>query len=341
MVPKLVNLNNVKLACISAHRSTSLLLDSLASLTSLSAVDVSYNSLKSLGAVNSLRMLLQKCTQLHTLNLKSCSLQSSAITDFRDALKSSNSLTNLNISCNNLFGHSTSASSTEHFAVFCDGIQQLALQSLDISSTNFTNVSPRLITTFFMKPIQKLSIGSNVVGAETLRQISQVLPSSPLVSLDLFATGITEDICTALCDSLAANSTLTHLSLRGNKIGDVLKDVITLLEKTSALKELDLSECGIMFNGVQRVLNALSDDSPLQRLHLCSNDIGEEKRHFPLNLNLTKCLLMLDLSGNLFTKEEIEQMRKSWDAHHILPAHTLEPPYIQFTGDKTLHDQAW
>jgi Ran GTPase-activating protein (RanGAP) involved in mRNA processing and transport len=103
---------------------------------------------------------------------------------------------------------------------------------------------------------------------EATREILQALQSN---LIDMGVSG-----AAAIVEALRLNSSLQHLDLWGNQIGDAgAASIADALKLNSSLQHLDLSSNQIGAAGAGAIAEALRLNSSLQHLDLCDNEIGD------------------------------------------------------------------
>lgn len=109
-----------------------------------------------------------------------------------------------------------------------------------------------------------------------------------------------DDFIFCFSKALAANSSLTNLSLISSSIGDSgAASISQILKDNSSLTDLNLRFNEICASGAASLAEALEANSSLTKLNLCGNDIGNTGAA-PLSqaLKASRSLTHLNLSGN-------------------------------------------
>ena len=124
--------------------------------------------------------------------------------------------------------------------------------------------------------------------------------NSSLTNLSLISSSIGDSGAASISQILKDNSSLTDLNLRFNEIcASGAASLAEALEGNISLTNLDLSWNSIGLSGAASLAEALEANSSLTKLNLCGNDIGNTGAA-PLSqaLKASRSLTHLNLSGN-------------------------------------------
>ncbi|EGF81973.1 hypothetical protein BATDEDRAFT_87058 [Batrachochytrium dendrobatidis JAM81] len=132
-------------------------------------------------------------------------------------------------------------------------------------------------------------------------RLSEYLKVSNLSKLTVRASAVDDDKCRVLCHALLLNTTLTHLDLSHNKIGDSgacgLAKVISAPQ--TVMSVLHLSNNSIGLTGAQSMGKSLTVNTSLRQLDLRLNRLGDGGGHaLCTSLVKNKTVTEVDISGN-------------------------------------------
>lgn len=132
--------------------------------------------------------------------------------------------------------------------------------------------------------------------------IQKVLRTSKyLTRLTLAENQIDDDLCKAIVGGLVRNSTLRHLDLSHNRIGDGGASAVglVLLQQELALETLDLGDNEIREAGAASIADGLRVSRTLRQLSLRLNRLGDAGGELVLaSLAANETLTSLDVSNN-------------------------------------------
>jgi len=122
-----------------------------------------------------------------------------------------------------------------------------------------------------------LNLSHNKLGDTFLVHLSSLLNSTSLKELYLWSTDITDGVL-PLATSLATNTTLTTLQLRGNGIGhDGARALAQALKTNKTLEVLDLWYNPIGEEGLESLAHAIGAHGSLKEVHLGEGAIVTKK----------------------------------------------------------------
>ena len=279
------------------------------SMTRLEELRLGYNPLGSAGAVEVIKALCGSgVKQLWLYNTGIGELDCEALCEL---LKSSHSLQHLDIDQNNL--------SSESVASIITGLSHNnSLTILNISNSPFcmTNVN---------------------ILASVLKDHSKYT----LTELYLHDCQISSNSAVELAAALCKNTTLEHLNLTNNPIGEHVKGVTAvakMLVENKTLTWLDLQDCHISSEGAVELAAALCKNSTLNRLNLNRNTIGVKGASsmsdmLQHNTSLELLLLLDDSVG----EEGVHQLINTLKHNQTLTELWLPEKYKEESSDHRIH----
>ena len=228
-----------------------------------------------------------------------------------ELLKSSHSLQDLYIHRNNL--------SSESVASIITGLSHnSSLTTLIISNSHFSKTN-----------------------VDSLASILKDHSKCTLTELWLQDCHISSEGAVELAAALCKNTTLEHLNLSDNPIGEHVEGVTAvanMLVENKTLTELNLRDCHISSEGAVELADALCKNSTLKRLYLDGNPIGVEGASsmsdmLQHNTSLEELWLRDDSVG----EEGVRQLINSLKHNQTLRQLWLREKYKSETSDHRIH----
>ncbi|XP_068734580.1 NLR family CARD domain-containing protein 3-like [Montipora capricornis] len=152
--------------------------------------------------------------------------------------------------------------------------------------------------------IQRISGPHGIRGSGTAILAHAMAANSTVTELTLKYNGIGDSGAAAMAEAVEINSTLTTLLLAHNRIGESGAAALAkAVEMNSTLTELDLSYNGIGASGAAALVKAVEISSTLTELHLSDNGIGDSgaaalAKAVEINSTLTKLYLLSNKIGD-------------------------------------------
>lgn len=158
-----------------------------------------------------------------------------------------------------------------------------SLISIDLSSNRMTDKGTSIIFTSlktnksvsFLSIGSKTSIGRNVIGPKTVKEISEMLKENKVISeLNFSMTELNSINIVGFCPGLSQNKTLTHLNLSNNNIKS--SGAISVLKSLchSNIIELRMASNHITDDVSPYVSAFLAKNEHITLLDLSANDLG-------------------------------------------------------------------
>ena len=228
-----------------------------------------------------------------------------------ELLKSSHSLQYLHIQLNNL--------STESVASIITGLSHnSSLTTLDISYSHFS-----------------------MANVDSLASILKDHSKCTLTELYLEDCHISSEGAMELAAALCKNTTLKHLNLNRNPIGEHVEGVTAvakMLVENKTLTKLDLRDCHISSEGAVELAAALCKNSTLKHLNLSRNPIGVEGASSMSDmLQHNTSLEDLHLCDDSVGEEGVHQLINSLKHNQTLRELWLPKKYKSETSDHRIH----
>ncbi|ONK61173.1 uncharacterized protein A4U43_C08F26980 [Asparagus officinalis] len=126
------------------------------------------------------------------------------------------------------------------------------------------------------KTVAVLDISHNFLGNETMEKLQQMFSASTQkyggLTLDLHCNRFGPTSLFQICECPVLFARLEVLNLSGNRLTDSCSSYLyTILEKCKALYSLNIEQCSITSRTIQKVADALRDDSVLSHLSIGKN----------------------------------------------------------------------
>ena len=280
------------------------------SMTRLEDLQLGWNPIGSAGAVEVIKALCG--SGVKQLSLLATEIGEPDCESLCELLKSSHSLQHLDIEYNNL--------PSESVASIITGLSHSSsLALLNISNSHFS-----------------------IANVDSLASVLKDHSKSTLTKLVLHDCHISSEGAVELAAALCKNSTLQHLNLNSNPIGEHVEGVTAVAKmlvenktlivldlrychissegavklaaalcKNTILKHLDLDYNPIGVKGASSMSDMLQHNTSLEELHLCDDSVGEERVHQLINsLKHNQTLRRLRLPRKY--KSETSDHRISW-----------------------------
>ncbi|XP_072892298.1 NACHT, LRR and PYD domains-containing protein 3-like [Hemitrygon akajei] len=195
--------------------------------------------------------------------------------DLGYALSTIGSLTDLNLSDNNLGDSGVKLVSAALSNPVCK-IQKLWLENVGLTDSGAED----LVTALSTNPsLTELDLSDNKLGDSGVKLVSVALrrPECKIQKLELREVGLTDSGAEDLVSTLSTNPSLTELNLSGNKLGDSGVKLVSaaLRNPECKIKELRLGDVGLTDSGAADLASALSTIRSLTELNLGSNKLGD------------------------------------------------------------------
>lgn len=297
-----------------------------------------------------IKYILPKITEtLYETNLQYLNLHDNNITynivDLIDGLKNNNTLTNLNLSKNNLqddniyilaeilknnntlqkINLSDNFISDNGFTFIINAlVNNSSIVSLNLSYNNIIDLIldqyPLLDNFRKNKSLQELRLSHNMLTTDGIIVLSEILKyNSSLLTLDLSINKITANQLNYLTDALKVNKTLTELILTRNLIkDDGFYQIINIL-KENILKDLWISSNEITDINIKYLCEVLKINSSLRSLDLSFNNLTDISIYYLADiLEDNETLEYLDLSNNKITCNALIKMFEALESNSSL-----------------------
>ena len=263
--------------------------------TSLSSLDLRFNSIGNEGA-NSLAHALRVNTSLSSLDLSGNSIGYEGVNSLAQALRVNTSLSSLGLH-ENTIGNEGANSLAQALRV------NTSLSSLHLAGNCIGNEGANSLAQALRVNTSLSSLGlyENTIGNKGANSLAQALRvNTSLSSLDLFLNSIGYEGANSLAQALRVNTSLSSLGLYENTIGNKgANSLAQALRVNTSLSSLDLSRNSIGNEGANSLAQALRVNTSLSSLHLAGNCIGNEGANsLAQALRVNTSLSSLDLAWN-------------------------------------------
>jgi Ran GTPase-activating protein (RanGAP) involved in mRNA processing and transport len=268
--------------------------------TSLEVLCLSHNAICS-GGAKVVTTAMMQCHSLHTLEMDSCSIDSSAADTFSRMLRSHPSLQNISLNHNRL--------GSDGVISFCTGAAEAqCLRSVHLAYNEIvTEEAAKSINTMMRRcvTLREMNLSGNHIDARGAPHIGSAIEHSKVLTMYLQDMGFTEiSIDHFLDHGNAETQDLQVMILDDNPVGDeglgIIAECLSI-----GLTDLSLSRCCLTSASQATLLNLVSLSPNLRSLDLSNNALGptgcsdmvtwmtqNEKENFSLrSLELANCEL--------------------------------------------------
>lgn len=232
------------------------------SVPSLTRIDVGFNNLDQQLALNIVKAA-RPHGRLASLGLGSCKLHAFAAHELAEYVRSSTSLTSLDLEYNYI--------NVEGVTALARAIPASALACLNLSEVNRNHDEPQDM--------------SGIVAIAKALQTSRTLTSLNLSANDIRPNGVE-----VLAEALSQNATLKHLDVSSNRLCGVwlervrqlgsydaaaFRALANAVSRNKKLVDLNLRSNELGYEGAEAVAQMLAANVGLTRCDLCSNNLGD------------------------------------------------------------------
>lgn len=219
------------------------------------------------------------------------------------------------------------------------------------------------------KSLVSLNIGANQLGALELKTISNVIPISRLLILNLSDNFISNEGSASISFILTENSQLEQLYVSGNNIGQkgakliftalysnfslkkldlsnnpiktLFEDTSYALENNYCLKDLNLADCSLNYSSILLLSHILLKNKGLTSLNLACNSL-DDKGILPICRVLTKNFIIktLNLSRNKIRNEGAKSLSEVLMNNQGIVEVNLRENEIKDSGAEELSEAA-
>ncbi|XP_072894538.1 NACHT, LRR and PYD domains-containing protein 3-like isoform X1 [Hemitrygon akajei] len=286
------------------------LVSALSTNPSLTELDLSDNKLRDSGVKLLSAALRNPECKIQKLWLRDVDLKDSGAEDLVSALSTKPSLTELNLSDNELGDSGVKLVSAALRNPECK-IQKLWLRDVDLTDSGAKDLVSALSTN---PSLTELNLSDNKLGDSGVKLVSAALrnPECKIQKLGLRGVGLTDSGAEDLVSALSTKPSLTELDLSLNELGDSgVKQVFAALRNPECkIQKLQLSDVGLTDSGVEDLVSALSTNPSLTVLNLGSNSLKDRSvpalRRLILNF---PSLEWIWLVGNRFSETGKKELR--------------------------------
>ncbi|XP_030416640.1 NACHT, LRR and PYD domains-containing protein 3-like [Gopherus evgoodei] len=242
----------------------------------LTDLDLTANEVRNTGVQLLREGLKHQNCKLQRLSLKSCNISDDDCTDLAAALRTSQSLTELDLNFNHYLRDSV-------VQLLCEGLIQptCKLQSLKLNYCNITHVSCKDLAAV-LKTSQRLielDMGTNELQEAGVQLLCEALkhPNCRLQRLGLGLCRLTAACCGDLSSALSTSQTLVELNLQDNRLEDsgVQLPCEALKHPNCKLQKIKLRDCHLTDVCCGDLSSFLSTSQTLSELNLKHNKLED------------------------------------------------------------------
>ena len=172
--------------------------------------------------------------------------------------------------------------------------------------------------------IQELYLAHNISGKDSFRALSILVRS--LSTLDLHCQPIVES-WSSFFHSLAHATNLRHLDLSGNRFSQQdIGSLATALESNNAIEYVNLQDCQLSDQAIQRLAASLPRWKSLQKLNLAANLFPEKSAEF-LVQGVKQNVVLQDF-GHLFFYQCSDELQFYLDCNYWGKGKIMQHPHV-------------
>ncbi|XP_072894902.1 NACHT, LRR and PYD domains-containing protein 12-like [Hemitrygon akajei] len=248
--------------------------------------------------------------EIQKLRLRGVGLTDSGAKDLASALSTNPSLTDLDLSYNELEDSGVKLVSAALRNPECK-IQKLWLTRVGLTDSGAEDLVSALSTN---RSLTELDLSNNKLGDSGVKLVSAALrnPECKIQKLWLTRVGLTDSGAEDLVSALSTKPSLTELDLSDNKLGDsgVKLVSVALRNPECTIQKLGLYNVGLTDSGAADLVSALSTNPSLTGLNLRSNSLTDRSVPALRRLILTlPSLKLIELTGNQFSETGRKELK--------------------------------
>ncbi|XP_072892488.1 NACHT, LRR and PYD domains-containing protein 3-like isoform X3 [Hemitrygon akajei] len=213
--------------------------------------------------------------KIQKLWLWDVSLTYSGAEDLASALSTNTSLTELDMSENELGDSGVKLVSAALRNLECK-IQTLEMIDVGLTDSGAEDLVSALSTN---TSLMELNLSNNDLGDSGVKLVSAALrnPECKIQKLGLIDVGLTDSGAEDLASALSTNPLLTGLDLSENKLGDAGVKIVSVALRNPECKiqKLRLTHVSLTDSGTENLASALSANPSLTELNLSDNHLGD------------------------------------------------------------------
>ena len=276
----------------------------LSSNSKLEELNLSYNSLQTEGAIRITEVIMSSVTNLIKLNLSHNGITEHAAEFIATFLSKNCKLQELDLSCNNLqavgiikFIKSSCITSLIKFNISHNGISNHAAESI----ANFLYHNYKL---------EELDISHNDLQAAGAIKIAQLSNITNLTRFTISHNVITDHAAEDIAGFLSQNSKLEEIDLSYNnlKTDGAIKIVKLIIQNITNLLKFNIGHNGINDHAANYIANFLFQNSKLEELNLCHNNLETGGTIKIVELTNITNLIKLSINHNSITDHAAESI---------------------------------
>ena len=342
------------------HYSANVILNSLATITTLTMLDLNNNQIpqeagEALASVimhntileelylhsNNLGIetikvakSLQHITTLKTLNLSSNNIPQEAFEELALVIESNKQLEKLWLNDNNL--HSSANVILNSLATIT------TLTMLDLNNNQIPQEAGEALASVIMHNtiLEELYLHSNNLGIETIKVAKSLQHITTLKTLNLSSNNIPQEAFEELALVIESNKQLEKLWLNDNNLHSSANVILNSLATITTLTVLGLSNNQLPQEAGEALASVIMHNTGLEELYLHSNNLGIGTVKVAKSLQVITTLKMLSLISNNIPHEAFEELALVIESNKQLEKLWLNDNYLHSSAIAILNSLA-
>jgi len=314
-IAKMSSIVNLKKLYIGGNEITDDAAESLAHFLSqnckLEELDLTYNELKSTGAIKIAKM--STITSLRKYNISNNSITNDAAKSLAHFLSQNCKLEELDLCCNNL--KAAGAIKIAEMSTIT------SLRKFNISSNSITNDAAESLAHFLSQncKLEDLDLGNNELKAAGTIKIAEMSTIRSLRKFNISINSIPDNAAESLAHFLSQNCKLEDLDLGYNELKGAGTIKIAEMSTITSLRKFDICNNSITDDAAESLAQFLSQNCKLEELDLGNNKLKSVGAIKIAKMRTITSLRRFDICNNSITNDAAKSL-----AHFLSRNHKLE-----------------